>query len=232
MIIGTVNEQNQMKNWSEILGNDWYNLLKDIIESTYFINLGKFIARERTKYKIYPDTTEDIFSVFRSTPLSKLKVVILGQDPYHDGSYDGLAFSNKSNKKRLSPSLINILKEVRRDIYKGMDIELNPDLHRWAEQGVLLINTALSVRAGMPNSHKNEWREFSEYLIKSIDNQDIIFMYWGKEAQYFSKFNILGTVIVSGHPSPLNTTNPFIGCGCFSDCNRELEARNKSKIIW
>ena len=124
-----------------LFGDEWYNALKRMLKTNYWKALGQKIAGERIMYNIFPEKGSDtLFKAFRTTPLSKVRVVILGQDPYQDGSYDGFAFSNRDDLQKISNSLRNILKEVESDVYDGFQIDQNPDLTRWAEQGVLLLN--------------------------------------------------------------------------------------------
>ena len=163
--------------------------------------------------------------------------MILGQDPYHDGSYDGLAFSNREDKVKPSPSLINILKEVERDCYDGFDLNTRAhiSLYRWAEQGVFLVNTAHSVVKGIPGSHLHYWTDFTKEVVRVLNGKsNIIWLLWGNHAHKYESLitNKTHVVIKSGHPSPLNTTNPFKGCGCFSKCNKELENKNLTSIKW
>jgi len=217
----------------------WYEPLRTFIQSKEFVNIALNIRKDRNTHTIIPKEGSDLFfKVFRETNYDSLKVVILGLDPYHtdNGAYDGLAFSNSTLAKP-QPSLQNILTEVESDVYNGLNLERmsNYSLYNWAEQNVLLINTAMSVRTGQPDSHTALWRPFTLAVIKAIcERNDIVWLLWGKKAEAYKQFikNSSHSVIINGHPSPLNTYNPFLGCKCFSRCNTELEARNKSKIIW
>jgi len=223
----------------DYVGEEWYEELKSLLNSDYFRKLGRFICDRREKEVIYPATGLDIFKAFRTTPLSKMKGVVLGQDPYHDGSYDGLCFSN-SHKTRPSPSLRNILKEVNRDIYdnKNEERRTNYSLYNWAEQGLLMINTTLTVPQGRPDAHYAMWKKFTNHVINVINKQDdIVWMLWGNRAQEYIPLikNTSHGTIRTSHPSPLGANHgirPFNGSGCFSEFNVELEARNKRKIVW
>jgi len=219
--------------------NTWYEPLKQFLNSQEFINIGKQVNADRANYTVIPKQGSDLlFRVFNITDYNSLKVIILGQDPYSNplDAFDGLAFSNAALYSP-QPSLRNILKEVEVDIYDGFDLNAigNLDLTRWSNQGVLLINTAMSVKQHLPDSHTALWRPFTLAVIKAIcERNDIVWLLWGKKAEAYKQFikNSSHSVIINGHPSPLNTYNPFLGCKCFSRCNTELEARNKSKIIW
>lgn len=218
----------------------WYNPLKEFIESPYFKkSIPSQINNDRIHNIVIPEKGSELFfKVFRVTDYNSLKVVVIGQDPYSNPveAYDGLAFSN-STLFHPQPSLRNILKEVEDDIYDGFNIERigNLSLYEWAAQGVLLLNTALSVRQGHPESHLEIWRPFTEFVIRELQiKNDIVWLLWGNKAQSYSKLitNPSHAIINSGHPSPLNTANPFKGCKCFSKCNEQLRIRNLKEIIW
>lgn len=221
-----------------LFGKEWYAELQPLVDSQYFRRLGNMVAAERQVYTIYPEKYSDLlFKAFRTTPLSKLKVVILGQDPYHNGSYDGFAFSNKGKGGRLSPSLVNIFKEVEDDVYNGLKLDQDPDLQRWAEQGVLLINTAHSVRKGEPGSHLVAWEVFTDEVVRVISQRDqyIVWMLWGKKAEY----RLAGIPmhnkqlkLVSPHPSPYSAASGFFGNKHFSQCNKYFETHEQGEIRW
>lgn len=221
--------------FKELFAEDWYKLLEHYLESREFLQISLEIVKDRTHKIIYPEPKSKLlFKVFREVPLTNVKVVILGQDPYHDGSYDGLAFSN-TNKKIISPSLKNILKEVNRDIYKGEEISKDPSLYRWATQGVFLVNTSHTVVKGNPGSHINYWRNFTINMIDSLNSKDnIVWLLWGSHAKSYSNYitNESHYIIKTGHPSPLNKSIPFIGSNCFSKCNEFLKNNNIKEIIW
>lgn len=158
------------------------------------------------------------YRAFDLTPIDKVKVVILGQDPYHTkGVADGLAFSTWPHIKRRPPSLVNIFREYERDL--GFPRPRTNSLEVWANNGVLLLNTALTVEEGRPGSHIDSWRRFTLGIFKELSNvSGIVYMLWGKQAQEY-KGRIdheSNRVLYAGHPSPLNRTDPFVGCGCFS----------------
>jgi uracil-DNA glycosylase len=212
----------------KMLGVDWYDSLIPFVESDDFELLGMQIAGLRGESTIYPPR-QDMFKAFRMCPVGNLKVVILGQDPYHDGSADGIAFSNSKTTK-ISPSLLNILKEVG----DKSPYSMGKDLSRWAEQGVLLLNTAQTVQAGQPGSHLKLWETFTEEVIKVINkNPNIVVLLLGAKAQAFeSKFNKYHVILKTSHPSPFSAHKGFIGSGIFQQCNEELEKMNKKPISW
>jgi uracil-DNA glycosylase len=224
-------------------GSEWYDLLRNYLSSKEFSKISDtLLAEYKKKTKIIPEYKSPLFfKIFKDLQPSKIKVVILGQDPYHDkGTYTGYAFDN-ANSSKLSASLRNILKEVERcypENHNKIDYGyLDPwDLSRWVEQGVFLVNTALSVVEKTPGVHMGLWRPFTINWIKELSNNrdDIIWLLWGKQAQGYEKYisNSTHRVIKSGHPSPLNRNNPFIGSNCFVECNEDLVARNKKEIIW
>ena len=181
------------------------------------------IASSKKKY--YPDK-KDIFRAFELCPLEKLKVVILGQDPYHDGSATGLAFSNRSDSKSISPSLRNILQEVEDNAYDGFKLEQDLNLERWAKQGVLLLNTALTVEKSNPGSHAKLWDEFTKNVIKKISDEipAIVYMLWGKHAKGYLEYISRETnfILASPHPSPFSAGRGFFGNKHFSKCNEVL----------
>jgi len=220
-----------------LFGEEWYTALKHVLQSTYWEKIGKEIAKERRIYTIYPEKNSDLlFKAFRTTPLSKVKVIILGQDPYHDGSFDGFAFSNRESL-RLSPSLRNILKEVEDDIYDGFQLSQSPELKRWAKQGVLLINIAHTVRKGDPGSHINYWYEFTKQvlLLLSQQNRPIVWILWGKKAESAIeavKMNKKHLILKSPHPSPFSAHTGFFGNKHFSQTNEYLETNNETIINW
>lgn len=215
-------------------GEEWYQELKNILFSDYFKDLKKFLKEEKRTKDFLPKDISLSFRAFRETPFNSLKVVILGQDVYPDGSFDGFAFSNGKREKGISPSLRNILKEVKRE-YPDNENQ-SKDLKRWANQGVFLINVGLSVIRGNPGIHINKWKQFIKYVMEKIntDKEGIVFLLWGNFA---SKYGDLVDedkhyVIRCGHPSPLNTKKPFLGCGCFKETNEYLIKENKEPIKW
>lgn len=223
------------------IDKDWLTKLAPFIESEQFDNIINQIKEDKKKVRIAPDS-KDLFNAFLLCKYSELKVVILAQDPYHTflnnkPVAEGLAFSS-GNLLYCPPSLKNIIKEVERDMYQDFDLHVSSDysLRRWAVQGVLLLNTALTVKEGIPGSHIKLWKPFTEYVFKILNenNSGLIFLLWGNEAQKYKELinTNLHYIIEAGHPSPLNTTNPFVGNGCFSKCNEILDKTNNDKIIW
>jgi len=216
-------------------GKDWYEMLKEHLHSDYFYQLGSLLNQEKSKYTIYP-SDENMFRAFRITPFNSLKGVILGQDPYHDGSADGLCFSNSLTNK-ISPSLMNIFKELQFELDDNRYTD--KDLSTWAVQGILMLNTALTVRKGEPDSHSHLWKIFTSSIIQTISEKkdDVIWMLWGSKAQFYKQLisNKSHGFVCTSHPSPLGAyqgETPFMGSRCFSDFNYELSIRNKQEIIW
>jgi uracil-DNA glycosylase len=211
----------------------WYKLLKDEFEADYFINLKKFLLEEKQKHVVYPPGRQ-IFAAFDYTPPEHVKVVIIGQDPYHGpGQANGLCFSVNEGITK-PPSLINIFKELENDL--GIKPPLSGDLSKWAHQGVLLLNTVLTVRKNTPGSHQNKgWETFTDAAIKKLsDNYNgIVFLLWGKLAQ--SKETLIDTrkhpVLKAAHPSPL-ARGAFFGCKHFSKTNELLRNMQKEPINW
>lgn len=234
----------------QLFGEEWYEALKPVIESDYWSKIGRAVAEERDIRTIYPEKNSELFfKAFRTTPLSKVKVVILGQDPYHDGSYDGFAFSNSLEKRgRISPSLQNILTEVHNDVYPDVPMSgwLKHEmisLERWAEQGVLLINTAHTVVKGVPNSHIWLWKYFTTEVLRILleTPRPLAFILWGRHAQnifsYVEKGKIINywsprEIIRSAHPSPFSAYQGFFGSKPFSRTNGFLQQFNFQIINW
>ena len=215
-------------------GNDWNEALKDEFEKEYYITLRNFLAEEYKKYTIYPDMY-DIYNALRLTAYGDVKVVILGQDPYHgEGQAHGLAFSVKDGIA-LPPSLRNMYKEIYEET--GNVQPESGDLTRWAKQGVLLLNTALTVRAGEANSHSGKgWEIFTDCIIKKLNEREkpVIFLLWGRNAKTKEALitNPQHKVFTAAHPSPLSAYNGFFGCGHFNAANRELILAGEMPIIW
>ncbi|SHJ49765.1 uracil-DNA glycosylase [Tepidibacter formicigenes] len=218
----------------QILKNDWQNLLEDEFKKDYYLKLRKFLINEYKTKTIYPDMY-DIFNALHYTEYKDVKVVILGQDPYHGPNQaHGLSFSVKPNVPA-PPSLINIYKELNNDL--GYYIPNNGYLKKWADQGVMLLNTVLTVRAGQANSHKNiGWEHFTDKIISLLNDrkEPIVFILWGKNAQ--SKLNIIKNsrhyIIKSPHPSPLSAHRGFLGSKPFSKTNKFLISIGKNPIDW
>ncbi|WP_261300872.1 uracil-DNA glycosylase [Paenibacillus andongensis] len=216
------------------LTNDWASLLKAEFEEPYFHALQKFLNDEYTTQTIFPEQSE-IYRALHLTSYTNTKVVILGQDPYHGrGQAHGLSFSVKPGIPT-PPSLQNMYKELQSDL--GCYIPDNGYLKTWAEQGVLLLNTVLTVRADMPNSHKGKgWERFTDKIIMTLSDREkpIIFVLWGSHAQ--AKQRLINTtrhvIIKSVHPSPLSSYRGFFGSKPFSQVNAYLRDLGSSEIDW
>ena len=219
---------------SVFIGNDWDQLLASEWEKTYYQNLRKELIKEYKNYKVYPDMY-DIFNALKSVAYEDCKVLILGQDPYHGkGQAHGYAFSVKKGV-RTPPSLLNIYKEMHEDI--GTYIPDNGYLKKWADQGVLLLNTSLTVRAGEPNSHeKLGWEILTDRIIKLLNDRQkpIVFILWGRNAQSKEPFitNPKHLIIKSPHPSPFSAYRGFFGSKPFSQANKFLESTGQEVIDW
>ena len=218
-----------------MLGNDWDFILKDEINKEYFVELLKKVEDEYSKKTIYPKQSE-IFNAFRKTSYKDTKVVILGQDPYHNvNQAHGLSFSVLPEQKEIPPSLQNIYKELHDDL--GCYIPNNGYLKKWADQGVLLLNTVLTVRAHQANSHQGRgWEQFTDAVIQAVNAQDrpIVYLLWGRPAQ--SKIPMLTNpkhlILTAPHPSPLSAYRGFFGCRHFSKANAFLEEHGIAPIDW
>lgn len=212
----------------------WEEALSDEFRKPYYRKLYQTIRQEYHTHVVYPPS-EEIFTAFHLTPLEKVKVVILGQDPYHEpGQAHGLSFSVKPGIE-LPPSLVNIYQELHDDI--GCSIPKSGYLADWAKQGVLMLNTLLTVRAHQAFSHKDiGWQEFTDAAIRAVDREDrpIVFILWGRPAQEKKRLitNPNRLVIESPHPSPLSAYRGFFGSKPFSRTNAWLEAHNETPINW
>jgi len=219
---------------SEILKNDWKNHLESEFQKNYYIKLKKFLTTEYNSNVVYPNMY-DLFNALHFTSYENVKVVILGQDPYHGPNQaHGLSFSVNPGVKT-PPSLVNIYKELKTDL--GCDIPNNGYLKKWADQGVLLLNTVLSVRGGEANSHKNKgWEEFTTKIIEVLNAKEtpIVFILWGNNA--ISKTSLITNpkhhIITSVHPSPLSASRGFLGSKPFSKTNDFLVSTNQTPIDW
>ena len=214
--------------------NDWRDELGEEVNKAYFKELYEFVKEEYNTTQVFPPA-DDIFNAFHLTPLSKVKVVILGQDPYHNvGQAHGLCFSVKPDVA-VPPSLVNIYKELREDL--GCEIPNNGYLVKWAKQGVLMLNTVLTVRAHMANSHKGKgWEEFTDAAIRALNKQDrpIVFILWGRPAQTKKKMlnNPKHLILTAAHPSPLSAHNGFFGSRPFGKTNEFLQENGLEPIDW
>jgi uracil-DNA glycosylase len=213
----------------------WKKVLKEEFEKPYFQHIITFLKAEKATGKIIYPPGPLIFNAFKQTPFDKLKVVLLGQDPYHNkGQAHGLSFSVPDGVPK-PPSLVNIFKELHSDL--GIEIPESGNLEKWAKQGVLLLNASLTVRKNEPGSHaKIGWLQFTDSVIRKIsdEKQGIVFLLWGKFAQ--EKQAIIDEtkhyVLKAAHPSPYSANNGFFGCRHFSLTNELLTKQHKSPIDW
>jgi uracil-DNA glycosylase len=212
----------------------WQPILADELKKPYFEELKEFVDEERKQHKVYPPENQ-VFTALELTPYENVNVLLLGQDPYPgEGQAHGLCFSVQPGVA-IPRSLVNIYKELHDDV--GCTIPNNGYLVPWAEQGILMLNAVLTVRAGSPNSHKNKgWEKFTDAVIKKVnDKKDpVVFVLWGGYAQ--KKLKLIDTdrhtVIQSAHPSPLSADSGFFGSRCFSAINDALRANGKPEIDW
>lgn len=216
------------------IAKPWKELLSDCFDANYFAQLKNFLIEEKKNHIVYPPGKE-IFAAFNHTSPENVKVVIVGQDPYHgQGQANGLCFS-VSNGFKCPPSLKNIFKEMSNDL--NCLLPSHGDLSHWAKQGVLLLNTTLTVREASPASHQGKgWEIFTDAVIQRIadHHHGIVFLLWGKHAQ--QKDNLIDTskhhVLKAAHPSPFSAHNGFFGCKHFSKTNDLLIQQGKNPIIW
>jgi uracil-DNA glycosylase len=214
--------------------DSWKEVLADEFGSSYFMELKEFLLDEKAKYTIYPPGNL-IFNAFRLTPFQNVRVVVIGQDPYHGpGQAHGLSFSVPKGIST-PPSLVNIFKEIQRDT--GTPVPLHGNLEAWARQGVLLLNATLTVRAGQPGSHQRKgWETFTNSVIQKLSEQRVglIFLLWGKFAQ--EKEVLIDTnrhyILKAAHPSPYSAYNGFMGCSHFSRTNEILRKHGLEEIDW
>lgn len=214
---------------------EWNAILEDYFKTPGFAALADFVRQEYVSKKVYP-RPENIFRAFELTPFSKVRVVILGQDPYHNpGQAHGLCFS-VPEKTALPPSLQNIYKEIEADCGISKN-NCSGDLSAWASQGVFLLNAILSVVANQPTSHRGKgWEDFTDEIIKTLSNkkENLVFMLWGNYAR--SKKKLIDSnkhlILEAPHPSPLSAYSGFFGCRHFSKCNQWLEKAGFDKINW
>ena len=218
-----------------MITNDWLPAVREEFAKPYYRQLYQFVKEEYSRTVVYPPA-EDIFNALHFTPLSEVKVLILGQDPYHnEHQAHGLSFSVLPDQKEIPPSLQNIYKELQDDL--GCKIPNNGYLKKWADQGVLLLNTVLTVRAHQANSHQGRgWEQFTDAIIQAVNAQDrpIVYMLWGRPAQ--SKIPMLTNprhlILKAPHPSPLSANRGFFGSKPFSKTNAFLEAKGLTPIDW
>lgn len=217
-----------------VFSNDWAQALNGELEKPYYIALKHFVVKEYTEHTVFPPAA-DLYNALHFTPLSKVRVLILGQDPYHDDNQaHGLAFSVPMGQK-IPPSLVNIYKELAEDL--GIDTPAHGYLKHWADQGVLLLNTVLSVRAHEANSHQGQgWEQFTDAVIRAVNQkpEPVVILLWGKPAQ--KKLAMLDNpnhlVLCAPHPSPLSAYRGFFGSKPFSQANAFLKANGAGEIDW
>ncbi len=213
----------------------WRKVLEDEFQQPYFVALKQFLMKEKADGKIIYPPGSLIFNAFNLTPFDKVKVVILGQDPYHgQGQAHGLCFSVPDGVPP-PPSLVNIFKEIKNDL--DIPFPVTGNLERWANQGVLLLNALLTVRANQPASHHNiGWENFTDKVIKKLSDEKsgIIFLLWGKFAQEKSCLidSTKHPILKAAHPSPFSAHSGFFGCNHFSKTNELLTAHGKTPIDW
>lgn len=216
------------------LTKSWYKLLEGEFHKPYFLELQKKLDEEYKNYTIYP-SAENIFNALNYVKYEDVKVVIIGQDPYHEPNQAmGMSFSVPSETK-IPPSLINIFKEIESEL--NIKCQKNGDLTRWAKQGVLLLNTVLTVRKGCANSHKNlGWEKLTAKIIQILNERKdpVVFVFWGNNAK--SLMNLITNkwhyVLTAAHPSPLSAHNGFFGCHHFSKINEILSNNGNKEIDW
>ena len=218
-----------------MIQNDWLNEIRGEFSKPYYAQLFKFVKQEYSTHVVYPPADE-IFNAFHFTPLGRVKVVILGQDPYHnENQAHGLSFSVKPEQKDIPPSLVNIYQELHDDL--GCRIPNNGYLKKWADQGVLMLNTVLTVRAHQANSHQGKgWEQFTDAVIEAVNRQDrpIVYMLWGRPAQNKAAMltNPKHLILKAPHPSPLSAYRGFFGCRHFSQANDFLKSHGMEPIDW
>lgn len=223
-----------MEKVDPVIESSWKQALYDEFNQQYFSDLKLFLIEEKKKYRIFPPG-QLIFNAFNHTPFNHVKVVLLGQDPYHGaGQAHGLCFSVPEGIQK-PPSLVNILKELKSDL--GIEEPANGNLTKWADQGVLLLNATLTVRENQAGSHQNHgWETFTDAAIKqlSIHREGLIFILWGNYAM--AKKSLIDTsrhdILTSVHPSPLSAHRGFLGCRHFSQVNNLLRQRGVDPIDW
>ncbi len=217
-----------------VIESSWHEVLKAEFHAPYFADLKAFLVEEKRKHQVFPPGSK-IFAAFDHTPFDRVKVVLLGQDPYHGpGQAHGLCFSvNKGIRQ--PPSLVNIFKEIHADL--GLPIPSHGNLEKWARQGVLLLNATLTVRARQAGSHQNQgWETFTNAAIRALSDrrEGLVFLLWGSYAQ--AKTDLIDTgkhhILKAPHPSPFSASRGFFGCRHFSKTNELLRQQGKEPIDW
>ena len=218
-----------------MITNDWLDAVSDEFKKPYYKSIYTFVREEYGKAVVYPPA-DDIFNAFHFTPLSKVKVLLLGQDPYHNvNQAHGLSFSVLPSQKDIPPSLQNIYQELHDDM--GCYIPNHGYLKKWADQGVLLLNTVLTVRAHQANSHQGKgWELFTDAVIQAVNAQErpIVYLLWGRPAQNKASMltNPKHLILKAPHPSPLSAYRGFFGCRHFSQANAFLQENGIDPIDW
>lgn len=234
-VLSVVKKENLRYNQTMVnIGNQWDQILRGEFDKEYYQNLRRFLIEEYKSRVVYPDM-HDIFNALKQTSYEDVKVVILGQDPYHEpGQAHGMAFSVKKGVKT-PPSLVNIYKEIKDDL--GIDPVDHGYLGKWADQGVLLLNACLTVRAHQANSHKGKgWEIFTDRLIELLNQREkpMVFILWGANAK--SKAKLITApqhlILTGAHPSPLSAYNGFFGGRYFSQANAFLEQTGQMAVDW
>ncbi len=223
-----------MENIDPVINPGWKAVLSEEFRAPYFAALKKFLVSEKQQYPVYPPG-KLIFNAFDKTPFDEVKLVILGQDPYHGpGQAHGLCFSVPRGVKP-PPSLVNIFKEIQDDL--GIPVPAHGNLESWATQGVLLLNATLTVRANTAGSHQGRgWENFTDAVIGTVSEKKeaVVFLLWGKYAQ--AKAELIDSsrhlVLKSAHPSPFSAYSGFMGCRHFSKANEYLKSKGKKEISW
>ncbi len=216
------------------LGNDWDNILEEEFKKDYYLNLREFLKSEYSTRRIFPPMN-DIYNALRYTSYENTRIVILGQDPYHgEGQAHGLCFSVKSGVK-FPPSLVNIFKELFTEY--GIQEPPTGELTGWAKQGVLLLNTTLTVRESQPQSHKGQgWEILTDKIIEKMNEKTspVVFILWGGNARAKKALitNPMHLILECAHPSPLSAYAGFFGCGHFIKANEFLKSKGLSEIDW
>jgi len=222
-------------NWASLVG-DWDRVLIPIFRTQYFSNLMKYLKINYETQQVYPEKS-DIFKAFKLCPYYKLKVVILGQDPYFtNGRATGLAFANPESSTTLSPSLYKIRDAVEQDIYNGMALDFDPTLEKWAKQGILLLNTALTVRYSEPESHLGIWHPFTKYVLKHLSSNygGLVYFIWGKKAannlEFISKNG--NFVYQYEHPAYAVRNGRPWECDHFHRATQVIRTYHDEELIW
>lgn len=217
------------------ISNDWLGVIGEEFQKPYYLKLRQFLIEEYKTRRIYP-AADDIFNAFHFTPLKDVKVLLIGQDPYHNENQAiGTSFAVPASQKDIPPSLVNIYQELHDDV--GCNIPNNGYLKKWADQGVLLLNTVLTVRAHQANSHQGQgWEQFTDAVIRAVNEQDrpIVYFLWGRPAQSKKKMltNPKHLILEAPHPSPLSAYRGFFGCKHFSKANEFLMANGAAPVDW